>query len=327
MSLMQYSPRLAGSNLRGCRALAATGTYTACMGLQRLVLAATLLGTGVVAWAQEVGDPTPEEQYFICLINRARANPAGEAKRLGIDLNEGLPAGKISDKPKQPLAHHPKLASAARGHSRWMLEEDTISHEGAGESSPQRRMEEAGYRFTPPCGSGENLGFVGQTQDYKPAVDAMDDLYRGLFIDEGVEGRGHRTNLLAEPFRETGVGVAKGLLANAGRQFNSWVVTQNFAYNPGNPFLVGVVFADTVTRDEFYTPGEGKGGVTITAQRKGGTARFTAKTWASGGYVLQLPPGTYQVTAAGGGLTKAVDGGTVTIGKVNAAADFAITGQ
>ena len=34
-----------------------------------------------------------EEQLVIELINRARANPAAEAARLGIDLNEGLQPG------------------------------------------------------------------------------------------------------------------------------------------------------------------------------------------------------------------------------------------
>lgn len=274
--------------------------------------------------AQDRGrvDPTAEEQYFLCLVNRGRANPPAEAKRLGVDLNEGLAAGAISDAPRQPLAINPKLASAARAHTRWMLAKNTLSHKGAGDSMPENRMEAAGYSFTPPCGSGENLGFVGRTGDYAAAVDAVDDLYRGLFVDADVADRGHRVNLLRPEFRETGVGVQQGMFRSEGTEFHSWLVTQDFAYNPGNASLTGVVYADTVKADHFYTPGEGLGGVTITAQVPGGTARFTTPTWASGGYVLPVPPGTYRVMAAGGGLPKVMDGGTVTIGKENLAMDF-----
>ena len=43
-----------------------------------------------------MAQPTAYEQYFLELVNRARANPGGEAARLGIDLNQGLAAGTIS---------------------------------------------------------------------------------------------------------------------------------------------------------------------------------------------------------------------------------------
>src|SRR5262245_47190689 len=37
--------------------------------------------------------PDAYEHYLVCLINRARANPAGEAARYRVALNEGVPAG------------------------------------------------------------------------------------------------------------------------------------------------------------------------------------------------------------------------------------------
>src|SRR3954468_21380533 len=55
---------------------------------------------------------TTYEQYMLELINRARANPAAEAARLGIDLNEGLAASSISTAAKQPLAINDKLTYA-----------------------------------------------------------------------------------------------------------------------------------------------------------------------------------------------------------------------
>ena len=80
--------------------------------------------------------PTAVEQYVVELINRARANPAAEAARDGIDLNEGLKAGTISPAAKQPLALNPYLTDAARGHSQWMIDHDTFNHTGANGSSP-----------------------------------------------------------------------------------------------------------------------------------------------------------------------------------------------
>jgi hypothetical protein len=58
--------------------------------------------------------PSALEQYMVELINRARANPAAEAARYGIDLNEGLAAGTISAKAKQPLAISPNLIVSSR---------------------------------------------------------------------------------------------------------------------------------------------------------------------------------------------------------------------
>src|SRR3954462_9960289 len=84
--------------------------------------------------------PTALEQYVVELINRARANPAGEAAKYGIDLNEGLKAGTISTAAKQALALNPSLTDAARLHSQWMIDTDTFSHTGANGSTPGDRM-------------------------------------------------------------------------------------------------------------------------------------------------------------------------------------------
>src|SRR5262245_25110451 len=108
--------------------------------------------SGVVACAFVAGGqlgvalavpPTDNEQYLLELLNRARANPAAEAARYGIDLNEGLPPGAISTVPKQPLAFNQSLISSARGHSQDMLDNDFFAHEGSDGTSPQMRMSAA----------------------------------------------------------------------------------------------------------------------------------------------------------------------------------------
>ena len=56
---------------------------------------------------------TAREQLMLELINRARMDPAGEAKRYGISLNEGPPSTTISSAAKQVLAGNDQLAKAA----------------------------------------------------------------------------------------------------------------------------------------------------------------------------------------------------------------------
>ena len=61
------------------------------------------------------GRLSAQEQYFLELINRGRANPVAEAARFGIDLNEGLAAGTLPPDPAQPLAVNGSLAGRDRG--------------------------------------------------------------------------------------------------------------------------------------------------------------------------------------------------------------------
>jgi hypothetical protein len=65
--------------------------------------------------------PSDFEQYLLQLINRARANPAGEAASLGIDLNAGLPAGTISSAPLPPLAFNTDLIQSAQDYTTSLL--------------------------------------------------------------------------------------------------------------------------------------------------------------------------------------------------------------
>ncbi len=205
--------------------------------------------------------PTAHEQFLLEMVNRGRADPLAEATRYGIDLNEGLEAGTISAAAKQPLAFNPFLIDAAQRHSQWQLDTDTFSHTGAGGSTAGERMTAAGYDFTGSWTWGENIGWFGTTG----AVDVTDftaRIHRGLFLSKG-----HRTNVMGETFREVGLGVRAGEFESDGMPFNSVMVTENFAASGTGVFLTGVAYDDTGLDDDFYTPGEGLGGVTITATR------------------------------------------------------------
>ncbi len=294
----------------------------------RLLLVALIVSVlgpiGLARTPEATASPSNEEQYFLCLVNRARSDPAGEARRLGIDLDEGVPRGAIKPTAKQPLAFDPRLIDAARRHAQWMLQTNELSHE-EGSITPEQRMAAAGFTFKPTYANGENLGFSGQTEEAKDPVETMDEMHRGLFIDADIPGRGHRLNLLRPEYQQTGVGVVQGNFRQDGTVFASYLLTQDFALTAGaGPFLTGVVYADTVKADNFYTPREGRANVTIEATRQGDGRKFVTTTWKSGGYTLALPPGRYQVTASGGTMRAKQDGGTVAIARENIALDFRV---
>lgn len=265
--------------------------------------------------------PTAHEQYFLELTNRARATPVDEAARFGIDLNEGLSAGTISANPKQPLALNPYLIDAARDHSAWMLDTDTFSHSGAGGSGPGDRMEAAGYVFTGSSTWGENLAWSGTTGTVNATV-TVERLHRNLFVDEGIAGRGHRTNMLSGSFREAGSGVEIGLFTTGTGDYNAVMAAMDFARSGSDLFLTGVAYTDAITDDDFYTPAEGMSGVVVTATNDDTDDVYTTTTWDSGGYSLAVPAGTYTVVASGGGLGGNVRHTNVIVSTQNIKRDF-----
>jgi hypothetical protein len=259
--------------------------------------------------------PTDAEQYMLELVNRARANPAGQAASLGIDLNEGLAPGTISTAVKQPLAFNPNLITAARAHSTWMIQNNTFAH-NEGSVDPQAQMQAAGYVFAGSYAWGQNIAFRGETPAIPPLNATVAQEESDLFIDSAEPGRGHRLNILGPNFKEIGVGVETGTFQG----YNSVLTTQDFAMESGDSFLTGVAFVDNA-HTHFYAPGEGLAGITITATRQSDQAVFSTTTWSSGGYTLALPAGTYNLTVTGNGLGTVTVNNTV-IGAQNVEVDF-----
>ncbi|MBD0270827.1 MAG: calcium-binding protein [Acetobacteraceae bacterium] len=237
-----------------------------------------------------MAQPTAYEQYFLELVNRARANPGAEAARLGIDLNQGLSAGTIANTAKQPLAMNQFLNDSAQTHSDWMLATDTFSHTGANASSPGDRMKAAGYAFTGSWTWGENISirWGGTPAESNALVEGFHD---GLF-----KSAGHRTNILGDAYKEVGIGIGFGEYKGS----NGADATQNFARSGASTFLTGVAFDDK-DGDRFYDPGEGLGKLIVSAQSSTGAA-YSTTTWDAGGYQIALPAGEYTVTFSGGGL-------------------------
>ena len=252
---------------------------------------------------------TAQEQLMIELLNRARAAPAAEASRFGIDLNKDLPPGTISSTPKQPLAPDQILIQAAGGHSQDMLNRDYFSHTNPEQKSPTDRANALGYSG----GVGENISWGGSTG----SIDQNDQVYQrheSLF-----RSAGHRSNLLTGAYRDVGTGIRYGVFTKNGTNYNASMVTQNFGFGSG-AYITGVVFADTVRADRFYDIGEGLGQINVLATTSDGSV-FQTETGSSGGYRLLVPSGTYSVVFFKGGQSSGPPR-SITVGSENVKLDF-----
>jgi hypothetical protein len=269
-----------------------------------------------------IGQPTAEEQYYVELINRARANPKSEGERLAatkspevtssfryfsVDLEQmKREFATLSAMP--PLAINPKLTNCARSHSQDMFNRMFQGHTGSDGSSIGQRATRAGYNWR---SVAENVysyadsgwhGHVGFQVDWGYGSGGMQ------------YGRGHRLNIHSGNFRELGVGVVLGANGDVGPQ----VVTQNFGVSSSSgAFITGVAYYD-LDKDGFYSPGEGIGGLTVTASGVS-TKALTAN---SGGYAIPVPvtAATRRVAFSGRGLSFAAN--AVISGGRNAKVDF-----
>src|SRR3954466_2110193 len=270
--------------------------------------------------------PSAREQQMLELINRLRLHPAAELPLIlqskdsevqnalsffKVDVNT-LKAQWAGLTPVAPLAWNDALAKSAFAHTRQMLAFDQQSHQLPGEAPLLSRAQSAG---------DQKASLVGANVFALPP--SVEHAQAGFAVDwgDGPHGlqspAGHRDNLMAGVFNEVGLSVQD---TQAGKSVGPLLVTQDFgARRDQLPFLLGVVFEDK-NRDNAYTPGEGIANATIVASGKAGT--FTVGSAAAGGYQMQLPPGTYTVTASGDGLKGCASVGNVIIASDNVRPHF-----
>jgi hypothetical protein len=203
-----------------------------------------------------------------------------------------------------------------------MIAADDQTHQAPGELGLGDRADAAGY--TNWSNLGENIYAFAKSVIHAHAGFAID--WGGDPNDPNTTGiqdpPGHRDDMMDPLFREVGIRIGyPGIVS--GHDVGPWVVTQDFGrrFNQGNPFLLGVVYADNFDND-FYDTGEGLGGVTITATANNGVgAQFVTTTMSAGGWQIQVPAGTYAVTFSGGSFGNAVTYRDVVVGSTNAKLD------
>ncbi|MFC4590468.1 CAP domain-containing protein [Sphaerisporangium corydalis] len=131
----------------------------------------------------------------------ADAPPAGELEATAVDLTNRERMRKGCD----PLRVDPRLARAARAHSRDMAARNYFGHTSPGGQSPWDRMARAGYSNS----AAENIA-----RGYESADEAV----RGWMANSG-----HRRNILNCQITTVGIGVAYG-------SGDTWW-TQDFGYS------------------------------------------------------------------------------------------------
>lgn len=276
-----------------------------------------------------IGNPTNEEQFYLELINRARANPIAEAIRLATTTDQNVLGAYASFgvnlvlmqtqfaiiAPAPPLSMNATLMTAARAHSQNMLQYNYQGHNGPDGSLTTRLQ---GYTSGANGWSlGENVYAYSKSVWYGHAGFEVD--WGGSAATGGMQSPpGHRQNIHSTGFREVGIGVVIGSNGGVGPQ----LVTQDFGSVGGLlPFVTGVVYRD-LNSNSFYDPGEGVGGVTVDVSN----ANSYAVTAGSGGYSVPVPGnGGYTVTFSGGSVPMSQKIVSVA-GAQNVKADYVVTG-
>src|SRR6478609_5716732 len=297
-----------------------------------------------------IGDPSPQQQAMLELINRARANGEAEAARLGLvgGLQEGPPGlnGEVTviTNTVQPLSWSPLLLNAAQTRADRLNNDDQFfsgqSPHTWGGTTPAERIAAAGYPMdqgndyfgakTTPSGffpGPENEAAALSIGPYtgKKLNSTLLNGHNVLFVDPNIPGRGHRLCTMCDFWREIGIGISTGTDFGQGNRWDSIYVVQNFGSQTkgtqfATPFITGVVYNDT-NGNGLYTPGEGVGGVRVDVTG----SNYFAISSSSGGYSVPVPGnGTYTVTFSGGGQPTLQRTVTVT-NLLNVKVDFVVS--
>lgn len=273
--------------------------------------------------------PTDQEQLQLELVNRMRMDPGGEASRLIENMQAGTAVQQnitsaigyfgvdtlafesqmAALSAAAPLAWNASLAQAADDHTQRMIAADEQSHQLAGEASLWNRISAAGYANGTRV--AENVYVYAYDGLYAHAGFAIDWGYDSVdfngqtllsnwrSLGDGMQDpAGHRVNIMNPALTE--IGIAMIAETNPGTSVGPYLLTEDFGARTNYAAqLLGVVITD-LDHDSFYDIGEGMAGVTIAAT--GAAGSFTTTSWSSGGYQMELPPGTYTVTFSGAEL-------------------------
>ena len=274
--------------------------------------------------------PSPFEQEMLWLINDMRTDPADHLDHFIIgygtpalssddDINGALEDFNVAGSVLQsdwstltstaPVAWSPLLDNAAEFHSQYMINEDAQKHEFSGGPTIGERITAAGYAYNV---ASENIFAYSKSALYGHAGFTVDWGYGSGGMQDPP---GHRRSIM-DP-RWVHVGIAAIAEDDDDTDVGPYVVTQDFAKPwTSDRYLVGTIWSDA-DADGKFDGGEGFSGVTVTAV---GAATYSTTSWGSGGYQLQLPAGTYDVSISGGAL-EGVQSAQVTIAGENVKLD------
>jgi hypothetical protein len=230
---------------------------------------------------------TAEEQLFVYLLNRARANPVAYQQEANIPLSV-VDLSTVT--PRQPLAINTQLFASAQVHADDMAQNNYFEHLSPITNAwPNKLARDAGYPL--PAGWENDANFI---ESIGAGHRGAAELLKEFIEDIKIEDAGHRVHLMGignfhSDNNEIGVGYAFNFVS---QYRDYWAVHATYS-NPSDQFLTGVVFADANSNGR-YDLNEGLAGVSISA------GAFQTTTNAAGGWAIKVPDGQYTVTASGG---------------------------
>lgn len=301
--------------------------------------------------------PTNEEQLMVEMVNRMRMDPQAELARL-VNINTvptvfwGSPKSSDSStanalnffgvnattlhnqwqllSPAPPVAWNEQLAVSSQTYSNLMIVRDAQAHDldehkfPNGEVDLIGRIQASGYTFIDAPNredddlAGESIFAFASNVFHGHAAFAID---WGTNPPSGIQDpAGHRDLIMDARMREIGVSIVAE--NNSNTLVGPRVITQHYAVDDDiGPFLTGVVYREN-DNNNFYSVGEGLGGITVVATDTANGQKFTTTTYGSGGYNLELPTGrSYNLTASGPGLGQFTASGLF-VGTDNVKFDF-----
>ncbi len=269
-------------------------------------------------------NPSAIEQELLQLTNRFRSDPAGEYSRL---IASTAPLKSFNDevtnnivfsnlnasmfqqemkalKPVPPLAWNEIAQNLATTQNQTMISKKSQEH--------FPNLSQTLWNLGVPLegGSLQNAFWNNVGVGKVPYV-----IYAAYVIDwignlPGGSGgmqpdRPHRANLISADHNQ----IASALTPGTALTSTQFIIK----VNSGEKMAVGAIFEDK-NKSGWYEAGEGIGGAQIAF--RGAAGVFTTTSMTAGGYQIALPPGTYSMTATGGGMKQIVNS-TVVVGDAN----------
>ncbi|SKB03794.1 PEP-CTERM protein-sorting domain-containing protein [Prosthecobacter debontii] len=256
---------------------------------------AGLVGLCCLTQTLVAADPTAEQQYWLEIINRMRRAPAEELEQIVNMSSPGVWDSVKSDHPTiaaalnfygvsaaelyaqwstlssaPPLAWNSSLNTSATNYSNTMVSQDQQAHGIGGQTVSQKII--AGGYSSQWLEAAESLFATGVDVLHGHAALAIDwgpDGGSGTGLQPGTS---HRETLMSARIKEIGIGFQTISIPGSNTEVTGpLVITQHSATqyrSTGSGFvsdaiLTGVVYADSIAADLFYTPGEGWAGTQI----------------------------------------------------------------
>lgn len=278
-------------------------------------------------------DPSAMEQELMQLTNRFRTDPQHEFSRVMVsasprkarDANVDFSLSYFNTNativqaelaalpPVPPVAWDAKAYQMAKDYLPFMISAKSSSHTLNGDYQP--RVMRYGFDFSQGGTAEENLF----TNAFSPIHAHASYVMEWGSGANGLQGRGHRNNLMSPSVKQAGMAFAPATYEPASA-FGPYVNAEELiGLGVTGPIITGAIFQDR-NGSGWYDAGEGLSGVQFTFD--GPAGHFATSGMSAGGYSMAVPAGTYTVVASGGGMRFPITKTGVVVGSQNVWLNF-----